>query len=120
MSAGEISMSTPEPSFYHRLNELEKEMHTVRHTLRQIEHERIPQRLTTMETVVPRLAADVASIEKSVDELTRTMTTAVGDIKDETQILKAKIAGWSTALAVIVFIAQMLPDLQGILKWLSN
>lgn len=119
MSEGELAMSVPEPSFYHRLNELEKNMHTVQHTLRQFEHERLPQRLTTMETVVPRLAADVASIEKSVDELTRNMTTAVGAIKDENQTIKMRIGVWTSCMGAAIVLAQLLIS-AGVLTWPSH
>ena len=119
MSESETAMSVPEPSFYQRLNELEKEMHTVRHTLRQFEHERLPQRLTTMETVVPRLAADVASIEKSVDDLTRTMTLAVGAIKDENASIKARVGVWSACVGAAVVVAQLLIS-AGVISWPTN
>lgn len=105
----------PEPSFYQRLSEVEKQVHTLQHTLRQFENERLPQRLVTMETVVPRIVADVAQIEKSVDELNRVMSASVGELRDSTRELGGTIKTWGTVGVVLVTLVQLLPSLKGLL-----
>lgn len=108
--------SNPEPSFYQRLSEVEKQVHTLHHTLRQFENERLPQRLVTMETVVPRIVADVAQIEKSVEELNRVMSASVGELRDHTRELGGTIKTWGTVGVVLVTAVQFVPTLKALFQ----
>lgn len=95
---------------YHRLNNCEKEIHTLKHRIDVLEEERLSHRVTNLESISAQVQKDVAKIESRIDE----MVSCVQELHEGVTSMRAHVKGFVLILGALLTILQILPYLKGV------
>lgn len=92
-----------------RTEQLEKEVHLLKHRINVLEEEQLPRRVATMEPVVRRM-------EHKLDDITELVTEGLEKVNKTLVAQKAVMAGVTATIVVLVGIVQLWPILKEVVK----
>lgn len=91
-----------------RTEQLEKEVHLLKHRMQVLEEEQLPRRVASMEPVVRR-------VEHKLDDLSEHVTTGLDEVRAAIMSQRAMIRGALIAIGAIVGFIQLLPIIKELL-----
>jgi len=77
------------------VEELSRDVHTLKHRVEKLEQERLPTRVAQLEAVVPR-------VEQAVEEINKNMLKGISEIKTELSSQRAVMKGVAVTLSAVV------------------
>lgn len=92
-----------------RTEQLEKEVHLLKHRMQVLEEEQLPRRVASMEPVVRR-------VEHKLDELSEHVTTGLDEVRAAIMSQRAMIRGSVITIGAIVGFIQLLPIIKELLS----
>ena len=91
-----------------RTEQLEKEVHLLKHRMQVLEEEQLPRRVASMEPVVRR-------VEHKLDDLSEHVTTGLDEVRAAIMSQRAMTRGALIAIGAIVGFIQLLPIIKELL-----
>lgn len=101
---------------YKRLNELEKQTHTLEFRADAMDEHNFPTRVANLEPLVLRIREDVNKIESSVDSIRDDLNQGLNEVKTEIAGMKSIVKGFLICISAAFTLVTALPPILELLK----
>lgn len=83
---------------YRRVNSLEKEHHTLRYRIDNLENEKLPQRVANLEPAMRQVQVDVSKIEATAAEIEKQLNDTVLKLETAITSIRSMMKGFMACL----------------------
>ena len=101
---------------YERIGKLEQVSYAHEFRLRSIENERIPHRLSVMETTLPQMRDEMSRVETTCNEINSKLSTVITNLEEKVASTQTIQKAYVIAIGVILTLINLFPQLKELLK----